>query len=111
MNGPKGKTTNLLSDYEHGDTKLHVEFCVPKGSNSGVYLMGRYEVQVFDSWGVDHPKYSDCGGIYQRWQDNHGYEVAPRQNASKSPGQWQSFDIIFRARFDDQGKKTKMLAL
>lgn len=108
VNGKNGKTTNLLSKYEHGDAKVHVEFCVPKGSNSGVYLMGRYEIQVLDSWGVQQPKYSDCGGIYERWRDNKGYEGhAPRRNASKPPGEWQSFDIVFRApRFDDAGKKT-----
>lgn len=109
VNGKNGKTANLLSKYEHGDVKAHVEFCVPEGSNSGVYLMGRYEIQVLDSWGVEQPKYSDCGGIYERWKDDKGYEGhAPRQNASKPPGQWQSFDIIFRApRFDDDGKKTE----
>jgi len=109
VNGKNGKTANLLSKYEHGDVKAHVEFCVPNDSNSGVYLMGRYEIQVLDSWGVQQPKYADCGGIYERWKDDKGYEGhAPRQNASKPPGQWQSFDIIFRApRFDDNGKKTE----
>ncbi len=109
VNGQNGRTTNLLSTYEHGDVKAHVEFCVPEGSNSGVYLMGRYEIQVLDSWGVEQPKYSDCGGIYERWKDDKGYEGhAPRRNASKPPGQWQSFDIIFRApRFDTAGKKTE----
>lgn len=109
VNGKSGKTSDILSRVEHGDAKLHVEFCVPQGSNSGVYLMGRYEVQVFDSWGVEKPKYSDCGGIYQRWKDNQGYEGhAPCENASRRPGVWQSFDITFRApRFDDQGNKTE----
>ncbi|MBI5395797.1 MAG: DUF1080 domain-containing protein [Verrucomicrobia bacterium] len=115
VNGPKGRTSNLLSETGHGDVEAHVEFCVPKGSNSGVYFMARYEIQVFDSWGVEHPKYSDCGGIYQRWNDaepdpaKRGYEGhAPRVNASKPPGEWQSFDVIFRApRFDASGKKIK----
>ncbi len=45
---------------------------LPKGSNSGVYLHGLYEVQVFDSWASDMaPKTSDCGGIYHRWIDGH----------------------------------------
>ncbi|MBI3417916.1 MAG: DUF1080 domain-containing protein [Verrucomicrobia bacterium] len=107
VNSVKGRTVNLISELEHGDVEAHVEFVVPKGSNSGVYFQGRYEIQVFDSWGVEHPKSSDCGGIYERWKDNHGYEGhAPRRNASKSPGQWQSFDIIFRApRFDANGRK------
>ena len=109
INGEKGRTNNILSEVEHGDVEAHVEFCVPKGSNSGVYFMGRYEVQVFDSWGVQEPKYSDCGGIYQRWKDGKGYEGhPPRVNASKPPLQWQSFDVVFRApRFDANGKKTE----
>ena len=116
VNGAKGRTVNLLSECEHGDVEAHIEFCVPKGSNSGVYFQGRYEVQILDSWGVEHPKYGDCGGIYQRWNaapgvpDNErGYEGrAPSQNASKAPGEWQQFEITFRApRFDADGKKTE----
>src|SRR4051812_23329828 len=49
LNSPAGKTSDLFTEAEHGDCELHVEFCVPQGSNSGVYLMGRYEVQIFDS--------------------------------------------------------------
>ena len=109
VNGQSGRTSDLLSNFEHGDVEAHIEFCVPQGSNSGVYFQGRYEIQVFDSWGVDEPKYSDCGGIYRRWKNNQGYEGhAPRVNASRAPGQWQVFDIIFRApRFDRNGKKTE----
>lgn len=107
VNGPTGRTSNLFSKLEHGDVELHIEFMVPKGSNSGVYFQGRYEIQVLDSWGVKRPKHSDCGGIYQRWKDGHGFEGhPPRVNASRAPGQWQSFDVIFHApRFGDQGKK------
>jgi sugar phosphate isomerase/epimerase len=110
LNGPTGRTNNILSKAEHGDVKAHIEFMVPKGSNSGVYFMGRYEIQVFDSWSVEQPQHSDCGGIYQRWDDNRrpqGYEgLPPRVNASRAPGQWQSFDAIFRApRFDKDGRK------
>jgi HEAT repeat protein len=110
VNGPKGRTVDLLSRAEFADVRAHIEFMVPRGSNSGVYFMGRYEIQILDSWGVKQPKFSDCGGIYQRWDDNRtpkGYEGhPPRVNASLPPGQWQSFDIIFRApRFDSSGKK------
>jgi sugar phosphate isomerase/epimerase len=107
VNGPTGRTRNILSKAEFGDVRAHIEFMVPKGSNSGVYFMGRYEIQVFDSWGVKAPKHSDCGGIYQRWDNNRGYEGhPPRVNASRAPGQWQTFDVIFRApRFDDSGRK------
>lgn len=62
-----GKSANLFTSAEFGDVELHVEFTVSKGSNSGVYLMGRYEIQVLDSFGKKDPSYSDCGGIYQRW--------------------------------------------
>ena len=109
INGPEGRTSNLLSRFEHGDVVAHVEFCVPEGSNSGVYFMGRYEIQVFDSWKVEQPKYADCGGIYERWKDDRGYEGhGPRVNASRAPGDWQTFDVVFRApRFDKQGHKTE----
>ena len=106
-----GRTKNLLSKEEFGDIEAHIEFMVSKGSNSGVYFQGRYEIQVLDSWGVKKLKHGDCGGIYQRWGKNPsgkmGYEgVPPRVNASKKPGQWQTFDVIFRAaRFDAGGKK------
>ena len=110
VNGVKGKTEDLHTALEFGDVEVHVEFMVPKASNSGVYLMGRYEIQVMDSWGEEHLKYSDCGGIYQRHDEvnDKGFEGhAPRVNASKKPGEWQTFDITFRApRFDADGKKT-----
>ena len=113
VNGPQGRTANLVSTQEFGDAEIHVEWLVPKGSNSGVYVMGRYEVQVFDSFGKDQPAYSDAGGIYQRWDPkrgagHEGYEGhPPRVNAAKAPGEWQSFDITFHApRFDAAGLKT-----
>ncbi len=110
VNGPTGRTSNLFSKAEFGDVKAHIEFMVPKGSNSGVYFNGRYEIQVFDSCGVKEPKYSDCGGIYQRWDNNRepkGYEGRPpRINASRPPGQWQTFDVVFRSpSFDKKGQK------
>ena len=109
VNGRGGPTVNLVSTFEHGDVEAHIEFCVPKGSNSGVYFQGRYEVQVFDSFGVAKPKHSDCGGLYERWQDDKGFEgQAPKVNASKPPGEWQSFDVVFRApRFNEFGTKTE----
>jgi hypothetical protein len=82
---------------------------VSKGSNSGVYLHGLYEVQVFDSYGsTEKMTSSDSGGIYHRWIDNKGVGgSAPSRNASRRPGEWQSFQIWFRApRFDAAGKKT-----
>jgi hypothetical protein len=80
---------------------------VPEGSNSGVYLPGSYEVQVLDSWGKTDIGHGDCGGIYQRWVNGRGLEGhAPKINASLPPGEWQSFDIVFRApRFNESGEK------
>jgi hypothetical protein len=109
LNGPAGRTTNLVSEESFGDMELYVEFMVAKGSNSGVYLHGLYEVQVFDSWKSDEPMTSsDCGGIYHRWIDETGIGgSAPSRNASRKPGDWQSFYIAFRGpRFDANGKKT-----
>ena len=108
VNGDTGRTNNLLSKQEHGDVEVHVEFVVPKGSNSGVYFQARYEIQVLDSWGVKQLKHGDCGGVYERWANGKGFEGhAPRVNASRQPGQWQAFDVMFRApRFDASGRKT-----
>lgn len=110
LNGPTGRTVHLHSEVEHGDVEAHIEFMVPKGSNSGVYFQGRYEIQVFDSYGVEKPQHSDCGGIYQRYDEKawRGYEGhPPRVNASRPPGVWQTFDVLFQApRFDEKGKKT-----
>ncbi len=109
LNSPDGKTADFFTEAEFGDCELHVEFCVPKGSNSGVYLQGRYEVQILDSYGVEEVHYGDCGGIYQTDKEEIIWAgKAPDVNASKAPGEWQSFDIVFRApRFDTEGKKTE----
>jgi hypothetical protein len=109
VNGANERTVDLLTQAEFGDVEVHVEFCISKKSNSGVYLMGRYEVQIYDSYGVEKDAYPgiECGGIYPRWiheQDVEGH--SPRVNASKPPGEWQTFDVVFRApRFDASGKK------
>jgi hypothetical protein len=96
---PVAHGSDIISEKQWGDCEVHVEFMVPKGANSGVYLMGRYEVQVFDSFGKDKMGTGDCAAIY-------GVK-APSENAAKAPGEWQSFDIIFQApRFDAAGKKT-----
>ena len=111
INGDKGLSINLVSEPEFSDFELHVEFWIPKHSNSGVYLMGRYEIQIYDSYGVEHDKYPgiECGGIYGRAVGDKTIEGrSPTVNASKPPGEWQTFDITFRApRFDGDGKKTE----
>jgi len=112
VNLPDRKSDNLISKAEFGDIKAHIEFMVSKDSNSGVYFMGRYELQIFDSWRKKsaYPGI-ECGGIYERWDPARkpkcGYEGrSPRVNASRAPGQWQSFDVVFRApRFDKNGHK------
>ncbi|MEM9721919.1 MAG: family 16 glycoside hydrolase [Bacteroidota bacterium] len=103
---------NLFSSWEHGDLELELEFLLPKGSNSGVYLQGRYEVQLLDSWGNGELRHADCGGIYQRWdpsrgEGKEGFEGHPPQtNASRAPNLWQKFHILFRApKFDESGQK------
>jgi len=115
VNGETGRTKHLVTKNKHADVEAHVEFMVPKGSNSGVYFMGRYEIQVLDSWGVEELGHYDCGGIYQRFHEEpgvpdgeRGYEGRPpKVNASRPPGEWQSFDAVFRApRFDENGNKT-----
>lgn len=108
MNGPLGKTVNLVTDQKFGDVELYLEFMLAQGSNSGVYMHGLYECQIFDSWAsTQPPTSSDGGGIYHRWIDNHGVGgSAPRVNANRRPGEWQSYYIWFRApRFDASGKK------
>lgn len=101
---------DLYTNWEHGDIELQVEFMLPKNSNSGIYFQGRYELQILDSWGVKDPQHSDCGGIYERGEANQeGYEGhPPRLNASRAPGLWQSYHVVFRApRFDAEGNKTE----
>jgi len=97
---------DILSKESFGDGLYHVEFQTPSmpdatgqaRGNSGVYLQGRYEVQVLDSYGLELGP-GDCGSIY-------GKKIAA-VNASRPPERWQSYDIEFTApRFDAGGKKT-----
>lgn len=109
---PAGKkAANIQSVEKYGDIEAHVEFQIASKSNSGVYLMGRYEIQILDSFGKTELKEHDAGAIYQRWDETRtpkGYEGhAPKINASRPAGEWQSLDIKFRApRFDQAGNKT-----
>jgi hypothetical protein len=111
-NGPTGRTTNLVSNQSFGDVELQGEFFIPKGSNSGIKFQGVYEIQIIDSHGKAKVDGSDCGGIYPRAELLPRYHHideghAPRVNASKPAGEWQTLEITFRApRFDSQGKKT-----
>jgi hypothetical protein len=104
-----GKTVNLVTKQNHGDIKVELDFMISKKSNSGVYLQGRYEIQIYDSWGKENPVSWDCGGIYARYDGTKTYEgTAPLVNASKQPGEWQHLEIIFNApRFNSKGEKIK----
>ena len=112
-NGAKGRTANLFSKQKFADVELHVEFNVPKGSNSGIKFHGHYEIQILDSFGKKELTGDDCGGIYPRAELKPKYThidkgIAPKVNACKAPGEWQSLDVVFLApRFDKDGKKIK----
>ena len=81
--------SNLVSDQSFTDFQLHIEFRYQKGSNSGVYLRGRYEVQIMDCKGMD-PWVGYLGAVY-------GF-LTPSEMVAKDPGVWQSYDITLRGR-------------
>ena len=105
----QGAGQYLLTKERFGDVAVHVEFMIPQGSNSGVYLLGSHEVQIYDSFGKAQDEYPgiECGGIYPEWlKDGNVRGHSPRVNASKPAGEWQTFDVIYRApRFDASGNK------
>jgi hypothetical protein len=116
--GKVGQGRDLYTTWQHGDLDFSCEFLMPPGGNSGIYLMGRYEIQLADSWGKSHPTFADCGGVYQRWDESQpegdkGYGgQSPRQNAAKAPGLWQDLRVSFQApRFDAKGHKTQAARL
>jgi hypothetical protein len=106
VNGKDGKTGNLVTAENFGSFELYLEFMLARGSNSGVYLHGLYEIQIFDSQGYTGPlTVGDCGGVYQEEGGTGG--SPPAVNASRPPGEWQSLHIWFQApRFDAGGRKT-----
>ena len=89
-------TGDIYSKEVFTDFQLHVEFWLPlmadktgqARANSGVYLQGRYEIQVLDSYGLQSQD-NDCGAIYK--------VAAPLINACRKPEEWQSYDVAFRA--------------
>lgn len=96
---PKKNQNHIVSDLHFKDAELHVEFLLPeKGpANSGVYIHGNYEVQILNSFGKDKITQEDAGAVY-------GFSP-PLVNACRKPGEWQVFDIRYRApRRSDAGK-------
>jgi hypothetical protein len=81
--------SDLVTEAKFQDFQLHAEVMVPQGSNSGIYLRGRYEVQVQDDHGKE-PHARGMGGIYG--------QVTPLENAALPAGEWQSFDITLLGR-------------
>jgi hypothetical protein len=89
----KNGGVDIYTEEKYGDCIIELEFMVPKGSNSGVYVMGEYEIQVFDSYGKEKIGMGDLGAIYSA--------STARVNAAKKPGEWQKFVIDFQApKFD-----------
>ena len=102
------KTGNIYTKEEFGDCQLHIEWATPsevKGEgqgrgNSGVFFQDRYEVQVLDSYENKTYFHGQAGAIYK--------QHAPLVNACRKPGEWQTYDIIFRApKFAEDGKVTE----
>jgi hypothetical protein len=100
MVNAKAHSMDIFSNAKYGDQIVKVEVMVPKGSNSGIYLQGEYEVQVLDSYGKDETaNKGDMGAVYGK--------CAPKGPHYKKPGEWQTFEIHFQApKFDADGKKT-----
>ncbi|HJZ56616.1 MAG TPA: DUF1080 domain-containing protein [Gemmataceae bacterium] len=97
MVNSKSGSCDIYTEAKFGDVLVELEFMIPKGSNSGVYLMGEYEVQILDSFGKEKVGPGDMGGIYNT--------AAPKVNACKKPGEWQKFVIDFQApRFEGEKK-------
>ncbi len=87
---------DLVSDVSLGSHELYIEFMVPRGSNSGVYVIGQYEIQVLDSYGKKKPSMGDCGAIYGK--------IAPSSIQSKPPGYWQCIHAVFNKAKVQNGK-------
>jgi len=96
----KKGTGELMTKQEFGSFQLHVEFNMPldskkvgypDGGNSGVFLHGKYEIQIFDSYNNEVPIYANgmAGSVYK--------QVIPMANAMLKPGEWNSYDIFFTA--------------
>jgi len=93
-----GDSVDIYSEAKFGDCRIELQLMVPDGSNSGVYVMGEYEIQVLDSWGREKMGNGDMGAIYGA--------SPPPVNACLRPGQWQKYIIEWQApTFDAGGNK------
>jgi len=100
---PKKNQNHIVSKLHFKDADIHVEFLLPeKGpANSGVYIHGNYEIQILNSFGKEKVTQDDAGALY-------GFSP-PLVNACRKPGEWQVFDIRYRApRRDEAGKIIEM---
>jgi hypothetical protein len=84
-----GAGTDLLTEQKYTDFKLQAEFRYPSRSNSGIYLRGRYEIQIEDNFG-DEPDSHKIGGVY-------GF-LTPSVNAAKKAGEWQTLEVTLTGR-------------
>jgi hypothetical protein len=104
--------SDIFTNEKFGDAELYLEFLMLGNSNSGVYLHGLYEIQLWDSFGKDLSGHitNMCGAVYHYSKQVNGQYVggiAPLMRAERPAGQWQSLHIWFEApRFDAEGKKT-----
>ena len=102
-------TGDIMSRERFTDFYLHLEFRCPdmpeasgqQKGNSGVFLQGRYEIQVLDSYGLNIPGMGDCGAIYNQF--------APLCNACKPALEWQTYDAFFRAPRGESGPRLTVL--
>jgi Domain of Unknown Function (DUF1080) len=101
-------TGGISTKQDFGDCQLHIEWATPavvKGEgqgrgNSGIFLQGRYEIQILDSYNNKTYYHGQAGAVYKQY--------APLVNACRKPGEWQVYDIIYHApRFDEAGKLLK----
>jgi hypothetical protein len=99
---------DIQTKEKFGDVQLHIVWAAPAKiegegqgrGNSGIFLQNRYELQVLDSYQNKTYFHGQAGSIYKQW--------APLVNASRKPGEWQSYDVVFHApRFGADGKVTK----
>ena len=103
---------SITTKQSFGSCKIHLEWAEPEKvvsssqgrGNSGVYIMGKYEVQILDSYNNETYFDGQCGSIYK--------QAPPLKNVCRKPGEWQSYDITFTApKFDEKGNVTRKARL